>query len=270
MRKLRSVHLSPLPFCCLNNVGKKMKEFGRKELAFVVLAGGKSLRMGQDKATKKLACLPSSFYEKHDYLTYSKKSPAIFHDLDFLWQSLWRVTKLLPKIPFAEQKIYLSCRADQKEFYQKHIAAYQEIAPDSVAPVKFICDSGTGVCGALTACLEYLQKAIFCLPCDAPFVTENNILTLIDLWQHSTNENIFQYTYVDPVNGRKETLISLYTVKAKDAFCEAMTKKIRVQNSISDEHCLCIPFSGNLRKELFNINTDNDIILYNNTQTTPL
>lgn len=235
-----------------------------KELAFVVLTGGKSLRMEQDKATMKLSLLPSSFCAGHDYFASHKKDITIFQNLDFLWQSLWTVTKLLPKLPFAEQKIYLSCRADQKKFYEKHIAAYREIAPESVAPFEFILDNGNGVCGALTACLEYLQKAIFCLPCDAPFVTENNLLTLIDVWRNSANENILQYTYVDPVNGRKETLISLYTTGAKEAFYEAMTKKIRVQNSISDEHCFTVPFAGNLRKELFNINTSQDIQLINN------
>lgn len=232
-----------------------------KKFAFVVLAGGKSKRMGQDKATMKLALLPSSFCERHDYLAYRENSSALFQELDFLWQSLWTVTKLIKILPFADKKIYLSCRTDQQEFYRTHIRQYQNIAP--IAPIEFICDNGNGVCGALVQCLEFLQKAIFCLPCDAPFITEKNILTLIDLWQQSENEEIFQYTYIDPVNGRKETLISLYTVKAKNAFYEAMEKKIRVQNSISAEHCLCIPFSGNLRKELFNINTDKDIILYN-------
>lgn len=241
------------------NAEKKMKE-----LAFVVLAGGKSARMGQDKAAIKLALLPSSFCEQHDYLIYSKKDTTIFQELDFLWQSLWTVTKLIQILPFADKKIYLSCRTDQKEFYQKHLTHYQDIAPAApLAPVEFICDRGNGVCGALMHCLEVLQKAIFCLPCDAPFVTEKNILTLVDLWQNSANDDIFQYTYVDPVNGRKETLISLYTVKAKNAFCEAMEKKIRFQNSLSAEHSLCIPFSGNLRKELFNINTNADIMVYN-------
>ncbi len=239
-----------------------MKECAHKKLAFVVLAGGKSLRMGQDKAVMKLGLLPEPFCRKHDYLARCKDI-AVIQNLDFLWQSLWTVTKLLPRLPFAEQKMYLSCRADQKEFYQEHIALYQEIAPDSVAPVDYILDEGNGVCGALTVCLEYLQKNIFCLPCDVPFVTEKNVLTLIDLWQKSGNENIFQYTYVDPVNGRKETLISLYTTGAKAAFYEAMTKKIRVQNTISEKHCVTVPFSGNLRKELFNININSDIQLIN-------
>lgn len=240
-----------------------MRECVHKELAFVVLAGGKSLRMGQDKATMKLSSLPAPFCTEHDYLAHSKNDSIVFQHLDFLWQSLWTVTRLLPKLPFAEQKIYLSCRADQKEFYQKHLGMYQVIAPGSVAPVDYILDEGNGVCGALTACLEYLQKAVFCLPCDAPFVTEKNVLTLINLWQKSINENIFQYTYVDPANGRKETLVSLYTTGAKAAFYEAMTNKIRVQNTISEQHCVTVPFSGNLRKELFNINTDSDIQLIN-------
>ncbi len=229
-----------------------------KELAFVVLAGGKSQRMGQDKTCMKLGLLPEPFCQEHAYLARCRDI-AVMRNLDFLWQSLWRVSGLLPKLPFAEQKIYLSCRADQKEFYEAHIAACQELAPDSLAQLDYILDEGNGVCGALTACLEHLHKAVFCLPCDAPFITENNILTLIDIWQNSADEEIFQYTYVDPVNGRKETLISLYTTDAKAAFCEAMEKKIRVQNSISDKHCFTIPFSGNLRKELFNINTSEDI-----------
>lgn len=226
-------------------------------LAFVVLAGGKSKRMGQDKAVMKLDCLPLSFLQNHDYLAYSGKGTAVFGELDFLWQSLWTAGKLAKKLPFADKTVYLSCRREQEEFFRRHVKSYPDLAE-----IEFIFDGGNGVCDAFVNCFERLQKPIFCLPCDAPFVTEENIMNLILLWQkdrkENTGEDIFQYTYVDPVNGRKETIVSLYTVEAKQAFCRAMEKKIRVQNTLSDEHCRLVPFSGNLRQELFNLNSPLD------------
>lgn len=224
------------------------------EIAFVVLAGGKSVRMGQDKATMKLSCLPSSFLFRHDYLAYGEKDISVFDELDFLWQPLWTFSKLIKKVPYADSKIYLSCRKEQGEFFREHIAKYPDIAP-----VEFIFDGGNGVCDALAACLDYLKQPIFCLPCDAPFVTEENILVLLGLWRRNTCGDIWQFTFVDPVNGRKETIISVYEQGAKQAFETAMRQKIRVQNALSDEHCCLVPFSGNLRRELFNLNSPADL-----------
>lgn len=224
------------------------------ELAFIVLAGGKSVRMGQDKATMKLSCLPFSFLQRHDYLVYGGKDVSAFEELDFLWQPLWTFSKLIKKIPYADGKIYLSCRKEQEDFFRRRIAVYPDIAP-----VELIFDGGNGVCDALVSCLDYLQKPIFCLPCDAPFVTEENILVLLDLWRTNADADIWQFTYVDPVSGRKETTISLYEPMAKLAFETVMLQKIRVQNALSDEHCRLVPFSGNLRRELFNLNSRADI-----------
>lgn len=226
-----------------------------EKLAPVVLAGGKSIRMGQDKAGLKLACLPQEFLNGHDYPAFSGKNPLVFRELDFLWQSLWTFSKLIRKYSFFEKKIYISCREEQKELFLSRCRSYPDIAETD-----FIFDGGDGVCGALISCLDFLRKPLFCLPCDAPFVSEDNILALVKLWLENKDPNICQYTYVDPANGRKETLISLYTPQAEEAFRLSMEKKIRVQNSIADDRCVLVPFSGNLRHELKNFNFPHDFL----------
>ncbi len=224
-----------------------------EKLALVVLAGGKSLRMGQDKATMKLSCLPQWYLTSHDYLVFSQDNEQIFSHLDFLWQSLWTFTKLIKKYTFIDTTIYISCRKEQKEFFAEHILHYPDIASCT-----FILDDGNGVCDAFITSFEQLDKAILCLPCDTPFVQVEDLEQLIFAWQK--NPQYYQYTFVDPKNDRRETLISLYTTNAKNAFRYAMENKIRMQNSIASSFIYQIPFTSTLRKNLHNINRIEDLL----------
>lgn len=229
-----------------------------EKLALVVLAGGKSLRMGQDKATMKLSCLPQAYLTKHDYLIFSKKEKQVFFQLDFLWQSLWTFSKLIKKYDFIDTTIYISCRKEQKEFFTEHILQYPDIAS-----CEFILDNGNGVCDAFITSFETLNKPILCLPCDAPYVQVEDLEQLIFAWQK--NPQYYQYTFVDPNNDRRETLISLYTQNAKNAFINSMHNKIRIQNSIDLAYIYQIPFTEKLRKNLHNINKKEDLFLEINT-----
>jgi len=142
---------------------------GNKKINALILAGGKSTRMGEDKAS----------------LNYHGQS-----QIAYLYELL---TSLV-------DRVYLSCRADQKN--DVLFAPYNQIH-DSV--------EGSGpLVGMISAFKTEPDAFWLVIACDLPFVDTDNITHLIN----QVDSSFFATCYKNPEKGWPEPLLTLYSPNA--------------------------------------------------------
>ncbi|MFI3271284.1 MAG: molybdenum cofactor guanylyltransferase [Pseudomonadota bacterium] len=216
-------------------------------LTGVVLAGGKSSRMGQDKAALMMGQpLPSG-----------ESGPALaFRMADVLGLALHADN------PKAE--IWISCQSD------RHI-------PPSHAHLGRVHDTiqDAGPLAGITAALEAAKGPIFVLACDMPLMQSQTVQLLIDARQAALQDGTRQHPLLVTAfqgHGKSlattpnfEPLVAIYEYSALPLLQQALQKKHFSLRRIVDQEALCVvPYGQNHEESFFNMNNPDD--LYTATQ----
>ncbi len=216
-------------------------------LTGVVLAGGKSSRMGQDKAALMMGQpLPSG----------ESGLALAFHMADVLGQALHADNP--------EAAIWISCQAD------RHI-------PASHAHLGRVHDTiqDAGPLAGITAALEVAKGPIFVLACDMPLMQNQTVQLLIDARQAALEDSTrphpllltaFQSHGKSVANVPNfEPLVAIYEYAALPYLQEALQKKHFSLRRIIDQEALCVVYyDQNYEESFFNMNNPDD--LYTATQ----
>lgn len=207
-------------------------------LTGVVLAGGKSSRMGQDKADLMLAPL-------------GKASPSLaFHMADMLGDAL--------RVYNPEAALWISCQSDR-------------VIPPSHTHLGRVHDTvqDAGPLAGITAALEAAKGPIFVVACDMPLMQSTILQLLISARQaaladstrpHPLLMTTFQSRHTP--HGRAlhsapniEPLVAIYEHAALPLLQDALQKKHFSLRRIIDQEALCVvPYTSNQEEFFFNMN----------------
>lgn len=138
-------------------------------LSALIMAGGRSIRMGRDKTTMR-------YHDEeqflHVYKMFSRKN----------------------------MKSYISCRADQRDFFESRGC---EVIVDRIS------DMGP-LGGIISAFMSHPDEAFFVLACDLPLVTEDDLEELISARNHTHMATAF----LSPHDKFPEPLIAIWEPKS--------------------------------------------------------
>lgn len=201
-----------------------------KSLAYIVLVGGKSSRMGRDKSALSFS-MPS-----HATNTLPSSMEERLNARDFLWTSLLTLKELKEYNGGNFTSLYVSCREEQEEMFKQRLG-------DFPCPCAYIYDKGLGVMEAIVECLETTKKDCLFIPCDVPCMTVEILQKLVDAWTMD-KENVLEekpvvYSYANKRTGRRESLISLYTQQALPYLKNALMENFSLQKAFPQEVVQC-------------------------------
>lgn len=186
------------------------KKIMKNTLSLVLLMGGKSSRMGQDKSILKMSLLPCPVHNYlmnngmditntelvHEELVHKKnpdnpininslkENQNLSNDMDFFEHALFLLCSLSKANPHINTQIKISCRSNQDECIQERLLNLY-----SGYDFELLFDNGVGVCEAISMCLEKTQSSCLFIPCDTPFLTVDILQKLINAWQAHCDEN---------------------------------------------------------------------------------
>lgn len=272
-----------------------------KKIQLVLLAGGRSTRMGEDKSYLTLKELGGNdFFENalSLLLQVKQKYSILSHSSDF--------NNVKMKILTA-----VSCRQDQEEIIKTRIKNFLEkqkvckktfMTDTQTEPCDVVCfggiippevslilDTGVGVCEAMIECLEHGACDTLFIPCDVPFLTVEILQKLIDMWilsQKNKEENTllnFVYEPVDfeeisskelkkedkkniPLQKRKkrqESLVAIYTYNSLTFLKKSVCHNISLQNAIPNLFSKKIPYTKDEAIFFQNMNTKENFLSFN-------
>lgn len=231
-----------------------------KKLQLILLVGGRSTRMGQDKSYLTLEELNGfNFFENALILLLNLQQKY----LNFTYECPHNNQLFTLNINLA-----LSCREEQKdEFITRlnHFAEKHKILKDcfeeskqsrvgdihkirkAITNISFIFDQGLGVCEAIIQCLEQSKSDILLIPCDVPFLKVSLLQKLVDTWiitQRNEEYQKISHFVFEPVGQKskehwckkkriQESLIAIYTQNA----LPALRKSVQNNNSLQKAIC---------------------------------
>lgn len=222
-------------------------------LTGVVLAGGKSSRMGQDKAALHMGPLLLSGESGES----GKSGPALaFHMADVLGEALHAQN------PDAE--IWISCQADRRiPPTHAHLGRVHDTVQDA------------GPLAGIVAALEAAKGSIFVIACDMPLMKSDILQQLIHARQAAIADStrshpVLMTTFQSPSEGRHkgpniEPLVAIYEYAALPHLQAALQKKHFSLRRIIDQEALCV-VSYTLNQRVFFFNMNNPEELYEATQ----
>lgn len=198
------------------------------DLIFLLLVGGKSIRMGEDKA----------------FLSFGKKSNF--------------VNVLIKKIHVFSPDFYLSLRNEQLHRYESWLPKHSLIV-DQNELVK------GPLCGLISAHQFFVENqikynAIFTIAVDTPSIKLKSIKRLIDCYQK--NPNISGFFYRSP-NGI-EPLLGIYNHLTLEKWSHSIEEKINLEFSLQkkinslEPNPMFIELPSREERFLKNINTKKD------------
>ncbi len=199
--------------------------------SFIVLCGGMSRRMGQDKGSMIL-----------------DGKPMIIHLLETLTN-------------FADEIVIVLRDNDQEDAYKKLL-----VDLNLAYNIKFkICKDiikGKGPLGGIYTGFQYLiSNQALILPCDSPFVSEFFVKRILELSEDT------EYDAVVPKwpDGRLEPLHSIYKKNSKQIILKLIKEgTLDVKSLINELNVKFVDIESldPTGRSLFNINQDNDIDEY--------
>ncbi len=187
----------------------------------VLLAGGLSTRMGQDKANL------------HPYGAHSPNLLARTYEiLNHHFSNVW-----------------VSCAKEKpREGYNCIFDEFDEIGPIS------------GIYTGLNAAKQAGLEAILVLPCDLPLMYDKIIKMLIHARnthkaQVKTNHNLMT-TFLHEQNQNIEALVSIYEVETLSLFQHAIAQGIRAPRLVIHHNVRTyIPYTSDISEAFYNLNT---------------
>ncbi len=217
------------------------------ELTGVVLAGGKSSRMGQDKAALHMGPL----------LPSGESGPALaFYMADVLGETLHAQN--------SDAEIWISCQADRRiPPTHDHLGRVHDTVHDA------------GPLAGIVAALEAAQGPVFVVACDMPLMKSDILQGLIHARQAALSDStrshpVLMTTFQSPSEGRHkgpniEPLVAIYEYTALPHLQAALQKKHFSLRRIIDQEALCVvPYTLNQSVFFFNMNNPEE--LYKATQ----
>ncbi len=217
-----------MPLIANNNT--KEKDFPCS-LVGVVLAGGRSRRLGHDKRIVRLD---------------DKSMTLLEHVIEVLRQCV--------------EKIAVSHRAEEKPVCQD--ASLYHFISDVVPQGQHL-----GPFGAVYSCLRTLKAPILVVPCDLPFLTTETLQNLIRqrdcARKHALRYDVplpLMTTYRQEKTGFIEGLMAIYEYEALPFFENALSLGIYKLNSVIDPaRRVDIVYSEKEAKPFFNLNYPDDL-----------
>lgn len=200
------------------NMGKKCTLVG------IVLAGGKSSRMGRDKAFLKLEGLPRDCAVPHD--------PSEKTLLD-------RALGLLSRVV---SHVYVSGR-------------------DGWGKYPGIMDSmgRIGPMGGIISAIRHTRSPCLVIPCDLPFLSPELLRRLISRREKRSPE-IVMTTFARVPGRRMETLVSIYEPEALPFLEESVRNgEYGLKRAIPREARVCVEYSRESFFDFFNLNCPDDL-----------
>ncbi len=200
----------------------------QKDIGAVLLSGGLSTRMGQDKA--KLhpygECKPNLLDRTHTILA---------NHFEQIWVSC---AQDKPRMGY-------SCLFDERA----------EIGPIS------------GIYAGLNAASSIGLKAIMVLPCDLPLIDDHIIQMLLQARtaHRATSQKPYNLmtTFLHEASGNIEALISIYEIEALELFQRAINEGIRAPRLvILEDKRTYIPYTDNISNAFYNLNTAEQFALF--------
>lgn len=256
-----------------------------KKLKLVLLAGGRSVRMGQDKTYLKLNALGD--------LDFFENALSMLMDLKEKYEKpCFDISKnfLIPPFNSLDISLAISCREEQKESMEKRCANYfikRKIQNGILHEEKFfdtskcldlelcsiIVDKGIGVCEAIIACLVKSMCDCLFIPCDVPFMRIEILQKLIDTWFISQNNVnfgsanfVFEAAEIKEYTPHKynkkrlqESLIGIYTQNALPFLKECAQQNNSLQNAIPAQFSKKLIYTKKETCFFKNINKQDDL-----------
>lgn len=223
----------------------------KNTLSLILLVGGKSSRMGQDKSALKLSLFPQ-------INRIDKKNSSL--KIDFFEHALILLSSLSKANPHIKTEIKISCRANQDKFMQEKLSNL-----DSSYDFELLFDNGVGVCEAIQICLEKTKTPCLFIPCDTPFLTVDILQQLVDAWHNNKNtfsnqnKSYINYVFSKDNTQKKQSLIAIYTQEAIPYLEASIEAKMPLQKAIPSQFVKILYYNNEQEKNFQNLNTEEDL-----------
>ena len=270
----------------------------KSTLTLILLVGGKSSRMGQDKSALKLSLFPqigiankntplhvpdeNSKKKSHD-TNPSQDNQNLNNDLDFFENALSLLLALSIANPNIKSNIKISCLENQHEFMCKRLSKLSSTIGTTSAIGAINATGTTGTASAnsyqknqsQTDCFDFIfdngvgvcEAIQMCLeqtktPClFIPCDTPfltRNILQSL-INAWQNNESYASYVFSENNTNKKQSLIAIYTQKAIPHLNSSIKTKMALQKAIPEEFAKIINYDDTQIPFFQNLNTIQDL-----------
>lgn len=221
-----------------------MEPCTKTALTGVVLAGGKSSRMGTDKRKIRI----------------HGRRPMLLQALHLLSQCTDRVV-----ISCREDSIP-SCASDGQFLCVFDALPTGNLAPAQTTPshIESFSSDSIGPLAGMYACLQSLGGPLLVLSCDMPFMTPEAIRKLIAARQKAleNGRHPLMTTYRQAETGFIEALVAIYEAESLPLFAQAIRDGTRKLNKVIPASCReDIVYSQDEALPFFNVNYPADLAL---------
>lgn len=203
----------------------------------VVLAGGLSSRLGEDKARLRLVPLqPCGCLRAAAPFPAETALPAP-RDQDLL-------TRTVRLLRACTDDVAVSCRAARDARPWRRILDEEE---------------GSGPVGALCSVFRAEQRPVLILPCDLPFMTEEVLRRLLAA-RATRPSNAVMTAFRQVETGRIEPLVAVYEPACRPWFEAALAAGKRRLGAVVPERLrVCVPYWEEEALPFFNLNSPADL-----------
>jgi molybdopterin-guanine dinucleotide biosynthesis protein A len=192
-------------------------------LVGLVLAGGKSLRMGRDKA-----CL-------------------LIDGSTLLARSVELARRFCAEVYVSGRKTH---DAATRGLSQGKLRWLPDDAP------------GLGPMGGIATGLQHLKRPLLVLPCDAPLLHAELLQRLLDA-RNARSENTLATAFVQPGTGYLESLVAIYEPEILPLLLDGLSRGVyALWRAVPAERWLRVPYDESEKIAFLNLNTAEELALF--------